>query len=294
MPSGNQVNCFANYFNGDLGSIDKMVSLGVEHLHVYGIDNILTKSADPAFLGYCISNNFELGNKVVSRLNAAEKVGVTALHSFRHPLTGAVEANRLCIVEYSELPPECTGEDDAGRLIYSAANICNHYFSLSFLLDRVFPSLYSSYHIANKKIPYYDPASQTTVTPSQNNGIKLEMFIFDIFSLARKFGVMEVPREDEFAPVKNAPGAATDSPDTARELLSNQCIKWLISAGANICESNESDPDFQDTTSQVMRKECEISPLLSYAGEGLDHLRGANINLPCYLRDFRITEEIQF
>lgn len=270
-----------------------MISLGVQHLHVYGIDNILTKSADPAFLGYCISNSLELGNKVVSRLNAGEKVGVTALHSFRHPITGAIEENRLCIVEYSELPPECTGEDESGHLIYSAANICNHYFSLSFLLESVFPSLYSSYHIAHKKIPYYDPTTQSTVTPSQNNGIKLEMFIFDIFSLATKFGVMEVPREDEFAPVKNAPGAASDSPDTARELLSNQCIKWLVSAGAEIVESSPSDIDFQGTTLQNMRKECEISPLLSYAGEGLDHLRGAKITLPCYLRDFKIAEDLQ-
>jgi UDP-N-acetylglucosamine/UDP-N-acetylgalactosamine diphosphorylase len=270
-----------------------MVSLGVEHLHIYGIDNVLTKSADPTFFGYCISNSLELGNKVVSRLNASEKVGVTALHSYRHPITGAVETNRMCIVEYSELPPECTGEDEAGQLIYSAANICNHYLSLSFLLESVYPSLSSSYHIANKKIPYYHPIDRTTVTPTENNGIKLEMFIFDIFSLAQRYGVMEVRREDEFAPVKNAPGSASDSPDTARELLSKQGIEWLQRAGAIV--TTESDlAEVDSPEGQSLKKECEISSLLSYGGEGLDHLRGAKITLPCYLTDFKVTEELQF
>jgi UDP-N-acetylglucosamine/UDP-N-acetylgalactosamine diphosphorylase len=274
-----------------------MSSLGIEHLHVYGIDNILTRSADPLFLGYCISNSFQLGNKVVSRLNAAEKVGVTALHSFRDPITGTMEPNRLCIVEYSELPPECTGEDvSTGQLIYSAANICNHYFSLSFLLNQVYPHLSSSYHIANKKIPCYDLSSNSTVTPLTNNGIKLEMFIFDIFSLANSYGVFEVDREEEFAPVKNAPGAATDSPDTARELLSNQCLRWLQTAGVEIVEATDmnSDIDFQGSEGESLKKECEISPLLSYSGEGLEHLRGAKMSLPCYLRDFTVTNDLQF
>ncbi len=47
-------------------------------------------------------------------------------------------------------------------------------------------------------------------------GIKLELFIFDSFPLAERCALLEVRREDEFAPVKNAPGAAADSPDTAR------------------------------------------------------------------------------
>ena len=54
-----------------------MTKRGIEHLHIYGIDNVLTRSLDPAFLGVCISNNAECGNKVVWRASKAEKVGVT-------------------------------------------------------------------------------------------------------------------------------------------------------------------------------------------------------------------------
>ena len=48
-----------------------------------------------------------------------------------------------------------------------------------------------------------------------SQGIKLELFIFDTFPWAHEPCLMEVVREEEFAPVKNAPGAAADSPDTA-------------------------------------------------------------------------------
>ena len=50
-------------------------------------------------------------------------------------------------------------------------------------------------------------------------GVKLELFIFDSFPLAERCALLEVRREDEFAPVKNAPGAAADSPDTARRAM---------------------------------------------------------------------------
>ena len=47
-------------------------------------------------------------------------------------------------------------------------------------------------------------------------GVKLELFIFDTFPMAQRVALMEVARDSEFAPVKNAPGSASDSPDTAR------------------------------------------------------------------------------
>ena len=43
--------------------------------------------------------------------------------------------------------------------------------------------------------------------PSANNGVKLELFIFDNFPKAQRMQVLQVARGDEFAPIKNAPGA---------------------------------------------------------------------------------------
>ena len=50
-------------------------------------------------------------------------------------------------------------------------------------------------------------------------GVKLELFIFDTFPLAKRVALLEVHRHEEFAPVKNAPGSASDSPDTARQAI---------------------------------------------------------------------------
>ena len=50
-------------------------------------------------------------------------------------------------------------------------------------------------------------------------GIKLELFIFDTFPLAKRVALLEVHRHEEFAPVKNAPGSTSDSPDTARQAI---------------------------------------------------------------------------
>eukprot|EP00922_Rhytidocystis_sp_ex-Travisia-forbesii_P039072 GHVS01058171.1.p1 GENE.GHVS01058171.1~~GHVS01058171.1.p1 ORF type:complete len:720 (+),score=169.71 GHVS01058171.1:80-2239(+) len=60
----------------DSGMLADMRSRGVEGVHVFGVDNLLCKTADPTFVGYCHSCNVEVGNKCVEKVNPAEKVGV--------------------------------------------------------------------------------------------------------------------------------------------------------------------------------------------------------------------------
>ena len=240
------------------GAIADMQKRGVRHLHVYGIDNVLTKSVDPSFLGACISRGAEVGNKIVWRASRAEKVGVTVSR----------RSGCMSVIEYSELPPLLADTvDDAGKLVFGAANICNHYMSLAFVVNTVLPSLSSSYHLAAKKIPYYDSALGQTVTPSVNNGYKLEMFIFDVFPLARRWIVFECDRHEEFAPVKNEPGNPSDSPDTARAMMNALSRKWLLAAGALVQGGGV----------------VEVSPLLSRDGESLQRYSGLAITSPCYL-----------
>lgn len=47
----------------------------------------------------------------------------------------------------------------------------------------------------------------------------MELFIFDTFPMAPKVALFEVPREQQFAPVKNHPRSGVDSPDTARDAI---------------------------------------------------------------------------
>jgi UDP-N-acetylglucosamine/UDP-N-acetylgalactosamine diphosphorylase len=239
------------------GMLHDMTQRGIKFLHVFSIDNALTKIADPIFLGYCIDQDADCGNKVVWKAGPHEKVGVIAERS-----------GKPCVVEYSEITTEMAERTESdGRLVFGAGNICNHFYTLDFLRDKVIPNLGNLYHVARKKIPYYDETLNETIVPTVENGIKLESFIFDIFPLSEKMAVLDTIREQEFAPVKNAPGSLSDSPDTARFYLSKQAQKWVIEAGGTLTGDLDSI--------------CEVAPLTSYGGEGLvDLVSGKEIICP--------------
>ena len=100
-------------------------------------------------------------------------------------------------------------------------------------------------------------AHTQAITPEENTGIKLECFIFDCFGRATNMAILEGPRDEEFTPVKNAPGEKKDSPDSARAALTAQNTKWCRAAGIHV----------EDGPGQL-----DISPYVTYRGEGLDAL----------------------
>eukprot|EP00956_Cyclotella_meneghiniana_P043463 scaffold271463_cov99-Cyclotella_meneghiniana.AAC.1 len=128
------------------GVLADMEKRGIKYIHAFGVDNALVKPADPTFVGYCIQQNADCGNKVLWKCSPGEKVGVVA-----------TKGGKPCIVEYSDISKEMSEKKgDDGRLAFGAGNICNHFYTLDFLTNVVVPNLGNMYHIARKKIPYYD------------------------------------------------------------------------------------------------------------------------------------------
>ena len=185
-----------------------------------------------------------------------------------------------------------------------------------------------SYHLADKKIPSIH---------GYTTGLKLEQFIFDVFNYSPSTALFEVRldsvlpklklswglrtcwhltlqvvREEEFAPVKNANGAAYDTPDSARLMLLRLHSRWVVTAGgflthsvplymtgnflygfvsANFWEPSTAE-DFSDRNSTSVMIiyfvfiGVEVSPLSSYSGENLEAI--------CRGRTFHAPSEISF
>lgn len=241
----------------DQGVIDDMERRGVRYLHAHSVDNILIKVADPVFVGYCVEQNADCAAKVVEKSRPDEAVGVICIVDGKYQ-----------VVEYSEISAK-TAElrRSDGRLTFNAGNICNHFFTTAFL--RKIGTQFErqlKLHVAKKKIPFVDNAGKRC-TPDKPNGIKIEKFVFDVFEFAEKFVAVAVAREDEFSPLKNADSAGRECASSARQDI-YRCHKKYIEQAGGIVHGDV----------------CEISPLVTYAGEGLKSIvQDKSFTSPVYL-----------
>jgi UDP-N-acetylglucosamine/UDP-N-acetylgalactosamine diphosphorylase len=262
-------------------AMQDMRERGIQHIHAYCVDNCLVKVADPVFIGFSASKDVDVATKVVRKRSAAEPVGLILLKN-----------GKPDVVEYSEIDKETAEAKDPKHpdvLKFRAANIVNHYYSFRFLESIPTWAHLLPHHVARKKIPYVDTEKGETVKPEKPNGIKLEQFVFDVFPMLElsKFACLEVKREDEFSPLKNARGNGEDDPDTSKRDIMQQGKRWVQAAGATVVSEGDEDG-------------IEVSPLISYVscrprrlldglltaeqgGEGLENLKGKTITAPAVL-----------
>ncbi|KAJ9237156.1 hypothetical protein DTO207G8_1458 [Paecilomyces variotii] len=237
---------------------------GIQHIHAYCVDNCLVKVADPVFIGFAASKDVDIATKVVRKRSASESVGLILLKN-----------GKPDVVEYSEIDKETAEAKDPKQpdvLKFRAANIVNHYYSFRFFESIETWSHKLPHHVARKKIPHINTETGESVKPEKPNGVKLEQFVFDVFPMTPldKFACIEVKREDEFSPLKNARGTGEDDPDTSKRDIMQQGQRWIENAGCVVVSEGEATG-------------VEVSPLISYAGEGLEFLKGRQIKAPAVI-----------
>lgn len=113
---------------------------------------------------------------------------------------------------------------------------------------------------------------------------------------------VQVLREEEFAPVKNANGSNYDTPDSAKMLVFRLHTRWVVAAGGFLTHSVPLYATGMFSLIHISLEKLlfyitipflswyvvasysgvEVSPLCSYAGENLEPIcRGRTFHAPC-------------
>lgn len=228
------------------GMIDLMKKKGIKYLSYFQVDNPLVNIADPVFLGLHILEKSEVSSKVLPKRSYDEKVGVAAIVD-----------GKPAIIEYSDLSDDLAKKRDIdGRLLFNFGSIAIHIFSVDFIDRITTDKLQLPYHVAKKKIPYYDYEANTIKNPDKPNGIKLEQFVFDSIPMSKNAIFYETIREIEFSPLKNKEGE--DSIQTCKEGISNLFKIWLKKSGVIFDDEKncivEISPSFAVNIDQLKEK----------------------------------------
>lgn len=205
------------------GLLDQAARQGIDYFFYAQVDNPLVPVADAELLGYHILARSEMTTQVVQKRFALEKVGNVVA------IDGKVQ-----IIEYSDLPAQYAEQTlPDGSLKLWAGNIAVHVFDVRFLRRVSQHADALPFHRAKKPVPHVTLDGKWS-QPAEANAIKFERFIFDLLPLAEQAIVVEGDAREVFAPVKNANGAATDTPLATQSALISLHAEWLKSAGCTI------------------------------------------------------------
>jgi UDP-N-acetylglucosamine/UDP-N-acetylgalactosamine diphosphorylase len=198
---------------------------GIRQLFYFQVDNPLVDICGPEFVGYHILADSELTTQVIAKRDPMDKVG------------NVVQVDgRSHVIEYSDLPDDVARRRNTdGSLVIWAGSIAVHILDTA-MLGRLAESADGlPFHYAHKKVAHID-AGGRPVEPKTPNAIKFERFIFDLMPFSANAIVVEIDTQDGFGPLKNAPGAASDTPEMVQSMMIAQHARWLKQAGAEVSE----------------------------------------------------------
>lgn len=245
--------------------LSNMRARNIVNIHAYTVDNCLVHVADPIFVGFYISKPADCSSKVVPKLIVTEAVGVVAMKGdglrrcgvLRYHKGRQIDATRT---NQASAVPRISSITST-RLPRGSRRVRSHV----------------TYQISEKKIPYIDLSSSSACSDSAealilanalvSNGIELELFVFDVFPCEAHASLGGGARGGVQHVEERAGHGEHDLGTSRRDLLAQQW--WYIEAtGVSI---------------KVEDVEIEVSPLATYAGEGLEPIKGKTLTRSGYV-----------
>lgn len=223
------------------GNLERLRADGVAWIVYLQVDNVLAPVDDPDLVGLAELERADVVTKVLEKTHPDEKVG---------HLVRVGERDR--VVEYTELAPEqARAKAPDGSLVYRWGSPAMHCWSVEFLARLAERDFRLPLHRSAKPLRAWIDGAVHEVP-----GFKHERFVFDLVPEAERSVGLEIEREAEFAPVKNAEGDA--SPATAVESMHRLYVEWLEAAGVRVSLPPgalvEISPLFAATRSQFLER----------------------------------------
>ena len=162
----------------------------IKYISFCGIDNILSKTLDPVFIGMLINKKYDVASKSIFKEYALEKTAVFCNIDKKPNILG-----------YNNITKEISNlKDDDGRYLYRDENILLHLMTIEAIQKIMKVKL--EYHRVFRKNIYLDINSEQEKFVTESS-FKFEKFIFDAFKHFDKMLLLRVKKSEEFAPIKN-------------------------------------------------------------------------------------------
>lgn len=253
---------------GKTGVLADMKSRLVECLIISGMENLLQKVADPFLLGFGMRYHLPTVIKCIRR-NSPRRGPLFA--SYTPP---GAKKPIPCIATTAEIGEALVQAMDSStdcRFAYEAASLGQVYVDLVM-------AEHASVELRQGKVAHLRPEPSRecmcvkTGTYTEQDAFYLELFVEDVASLKASACALVATSERE--------GwiSAVSGLHSARQacvILAQVHYQWLVASGA-IFQDNATVNDCHDPL-------CEVSPLVSYAGENLRWSCPRELTLPFYL-----------
>lgn len=223
--------------------LDEMKKHKIKYFFIYNAHNLLVKILDPTFIGFMVDKKSDFVMKMVRRKKIRESEYIVCEQNGRPRI----------------FPPYILEDrsDDIKNAITEALDIGSYIVSIAFFQRMVKDIGHCNYHIVKQR-NMQDSAIDIVVNPTGQMLYSIQRHFTEMLAYCDDMYILEVQRWDEYSPliIDEVDGKLVTR-FALHDLYSMQRV-WIESAGGVVNEHIQ----------------VELSPLLSYMGEGLAFLDG--------------------